>query len=1274
MATVQEILKFVVQTGGESEVAALAKEMLAAGDAAKAASPEAQKLVDEFAKLSATNDSIGGLVSLKARLSETADSLVTARLRVEQLEAQFDAAEAPSARLTAQLAKARGSVADLQGQFNLQQAAVTKAGAALESAGVDTANLDAAQRKIQSSLSTTADAAVKVASGFGTVAKNTGPVSAGIDAVDKRIQSAKQSISDFANKTTNIGAAVTAVGGAFKSAGGFVSEFVKKAGEITGIAAVIGGLAATFTGFELFKKGAEEASQFDEALAHLGATSGLTGDALAKVREQAEAVANETNTGAAETVQTLAGLTAQLGTTDAALQALTPTVLLSKAAQISLADATEIVTSSLKSFHDPALTAADVTDTLSEVARTTGASLGALTGAFGKLAPTANELGFSFKDTVAAIGLLQTRGVGAEVATRSLQAAFAALADPTSELRGQLVGLGINTSSLSTIIDGLAQAGPRGEEALRSLGARGSNALLGLVQAGSGALTQFEGSLTGIAGATGRLADAVENNLRDAGKDFSKVLGNIAGDLEEGAFAPLTKEVQSLTDRLKALPGTAGFAQIKQAITDLTTGAIQGFEKLIGSIDFKAAGQNVASFIADAGENIKGFIANLGTIGTVASGIGTAISVGFNGVKTVFFTVGAAASATIAVLLKGFAALAQAGGQSAGIVAALNEKADEYFEGAKLFGDKAAESARNVATGFGKLADAALASGKATVEAKNKIDDHTASQKLNAEQTARLRAQYDLLPESVKKLLPPFDQLSAKLQTTGESAKALPQHLQTIISAASIVGTRAGLTAHQLTDLQTAFEKLGVTSQDALNQAAQKAKQYFDVIANSSDGSAAAVANTQNAFLSYAEKTLAATAQLSDADKRKAQADLEAQASTLGVTKALQDLEAQSASSATSLTSDAAQYDASLKKLGDDALAASLAYQGAAHDNSVANAEVDRTAQAAAKSQGYLADEATKAGKEMESAASEGGSSLAELDNALANTRQQFLNVSEAAAKAFDTNLVGDFGQKFDSTGIGFARVIGAMSQAAEDVNRAIADQRTQLAGEIDVINQIGTASGKGFGAFGENADAAAARMSSLVDLIKTGNYDAGLLGQADLAPLQQALEAAAQRAQSLADAAKSAAQQLADLNDQLLDQIDQQTGNKTGEEDRRYQNQLKQIQDLYKQSGKLGSDEYNQAVANAKKLHDLKMQQIQQEQDAQKGNTSSGNTPSSKPSAKGKASTFGGGGPTNQSGNALSPINIHINGSNQTNDELYGTSSTAQFLTDLLRAKVNSQ
>src|SRR5690242_5314868 len=144
MSTRQDqILRFGVEVASDPGLLKVATDLEAVAKAGGDAAPAAQALLDQLRKLAEQNATAGGLPAMKATLVELGDAFVAARLKVEGLEAQFDAADAPSARLTAQLERARVSAAELQAQFNLQQASVTAAENALAGAGVSTENLDA---------------------------------------------------------------------------------------------------------------------------------------------------------------------------------------------------------------------------------------------------------------------------------------------------------------------------------------------------------------------------------------------------------------------------------------------------------------------------------------------------------------------------------------------------------------------------------------------------------------------------------------------------------------------------------------------------------------------------------------------------------------------------------------------------------------------------------------------------------------------------------------------------------------------------------------------------------------------------------------------------------------------------------------------------------------------------------------------------------------------------------------------------------------------------
>jgi hypothetical protein len=134
------------------------------------------------------------------------------------------------------------------------------------------------------------------------------------------------------------------------------------------------------------------------------------------------------------------------------------------------------------------------------------------------------------------------------------------------------------------------------------------------------------------------------------------------------------------------------------------------------------------------------------------------------------------------------------------------------------------------------------------------------------------------------------------------------------------------------------------------------------------------------------------------------------------------------------------------------------------------------------------------------------------------------------------------------------------------------------------------------------------------------------LLGAADLSPLSSALDAAAAKVEQLKEQAQQAKDALESIGDSLADQIDEILGNQQDIEQRRFENQLEQIKEEAEIAGTLNTAEYNKLIDQAKKLHDLKMQQIKDEQNAQKKGDQGGPDEPNPPNGGGNGGGSGGG------------------------------------------------
>jgi tape measure domain-containing protein len=311
-----------------------------------------------------------------------------------------------------------------------------------------------------------------------------------------------------------------------------------------------------------------------------------------------------------------------------------------------------------------------------------------------------------------------------------------------------------------------------------------------------------------------------------------------------------------------------------------------------------------------------------------------------------------------------------------------------------------------------------------------------------------------------------------------------------------------------------------------------------------------------------------------------------------------------------------------------------------------------------------------------------GEQGFADLTQGIANTRAQFLSLSDAAAKFYDTALKGNFDLGHSDDGSGFDRVARAMQAALKATNDEIAEERTQLQGVVDSTNQIGTQSVEDFNKLGGSAKYATTQIDNTIASIKAGTYDAGLLGQQDLATLLASLEAAKQRVDALKAASEQAKQQLADMGQQLQNDLDQASNNQDAIEQRRYEKQLADLKAAAQAAGELNSQQYQQDVANANALHQLKLRQIEQQkqatQQAAGGGASSPSPSAGSPapaSGRGAAGVPGGvGGALPQSGAGLHPITINLG---PLSARVFAPPGDANILSELLdqleRARQNS-
>jgi hypothetical protein len=272
-----------------------------------------------------------------------------------------------------------------------------------------------------------------------------------------------------------------------------------------------------------------------------------------------------------------------------------------------------------------------------------------------------------------------------------------------------------------------------------------------------------------------------------------------------------------------------------------------------------------------------------------------------------------------------------------------------------------------------------------------------------------------------------------------------------------------------------------------------------------------------------------------------------------------------------------------------------------------------------------------------------------------------------------------------DDDVVGIDKFYYALAAAQQATTDKINQQRDALKLTVAGFTNLGEAGGEALTTIGGTGIASLANLEKMDAALKAGTYDAGLLGQQELQPLQEAIEAAITKTQALIDAAQQAQQQFSDLGSQLQDDLDSAAGNNEAVEDRRYQKQLDDLKAAAQAAGKLNSEQYDTDVANAKALHALKLQQIEQQAAAQQaanaGDSSAGVAAAADGSSTSSSSSSSGGSSgalpsstgtaSKSNGAALQPIHIFVDGQQQTQaGSLQGTSAAAQVIAELRRAQ----
>lgn len=598
----EEVIRLSLETEGGVNAEKLAAAIRKVTDQALAGDDTVSGFVEELDKLAKLDNNIASFVKLKAQLTDTASKLEAAKVKVVDLQLQFNQTENPTAKLTKELERARNELSRLTTEQNKQRAAFGAASGALAKAGVDTDKLATAQRNVRQEITNVADK-FRI---YATNAKAAG------DNADKLGKSTR----DFASSA--------------KSASGELQQVQLGLGKL---AAAAGAALAALKGIEFGGDLIAQAATIQQSMAEVQAVSGATAADFGKMRDAAEDAAERTGIATNDIIGGLGELARAGLSAEQAISALTPTLDLAQAGGLGLSEAVGITTTTLTQFGMQASEAGRVADVLAQAANSTQSSVQGLGLSLSYAAPLARQLGLGLEETTAIIGALADEGFRGERAGTALRNVFSQLLDPSSKFRDALNGLGIEGNDFASILEQLAEKGDAGKNALLALDSEARPAITALFAKGGESVRALITDLQNADAAAANTAAIIRDTLGNAWDRFANVGGNAVNELISTALNPLQDLLEDLAEQVRDFADSPAFDDLKESLSTVFTEGAEAVKQFLAEADFTQLVADFRTLASEAADNFTALRENISTVVTAVEAFGSGVKVFWNALQ-----------------------------------------------------------------------------------------------------------------------------------------------------------------------------------------------------------------------------------------------------------------------------------------------------------------------------------------------------------------------------------------------------------------------------------------------------------------------------------------------------------------------------------------------------------------------------------------------------------------------------------------------------------------
>lgn len=478
---------------------------------------------DQLKVLQAQQGDISSWRAMRTAAKQTEDALGAARERVKTLGQQMQATGVPTRQMSRDLKSAIREATNLKREHQQNQIQLQGMRSKLDAAGISTRNLSTHERDLRTRIEQTNRSMAEQENRLKRVTRQ-----------QQSLAKAKQQY----ERSQQLAGSMAASG-----AGGLASG--------TGI--LYGLKTALAPGLE-----------FDTTMSKVQALTGLdkADEQLAAIRAQARKLGAETMFSATDAAQGQAFL-AMAGFTPKNIMAAMPGLLdMAKAGDMDLGRTADIASNILGGFRLDASQMGTVADILTKAFTTSNMNLEMLGDTMKYVGPVAATAGMGLEEAAAMAGLLGNVGIQASQAGTTLRAMLSRLAAPEKKAAKAMEAIGIQTRdahgnlrNITSVLGDVAKAtekmgsGERLEIFKHIFGEEPAAGMAELIeQAGAGGILKYLEVVQNHAGAAGRTAKVMADNLTGDLDELFSGLDEIRTELFDQQNGALREFVQGLTE------------------------------------------------------------------------------------------------------------------------------------------------------------------------------------------------------------------------------------------------------------------------------------------------------------------------------------------------------------------------------------------------------------------------------------------------------------------------------------------------------------------------------------------------------------------------------------------------------------------------------------------------------------------------------------------------------------------------------------------------------